>query len=160
MNGRLIHYDLNSIADGVNFLAHLFHSGAGYSTVNAARSELSSIPSSSDGTTFGKNPFVSRLLKCVFERVLHYQNKRPSGTFLCLLKTTRPGKHLTNIRLDAFTDNKNLCPVEHLKPYPNNTSKFRGLHTQLFLSYQKKEIFLFRLVLYQLDENGDVKGCY
>ena len=52
-------------------------------------------------------------------------------------KTTKPGKHLTNIRIQALVDNKNLCPVEHLKKYLDKTSTIRGLHTQLLLSYQK-----------------------
>ena len=187
-----------SLADGINFLAALFHSVAGYSAVNTARSALSSILPSYGGTTFGKTPLVSRLLKGVFElrpalpkyktiwdvslvlstlenwelvnislkdlslklamlfalstsqriqtlKVLSVKNMTLTDShcvFLIdsVLKTTRPGKHLTNIRLDAFTDNKNLCPVEHLKLYLNTTSKFRGPHTQLFLSYQKPHL--------------------
>ena len=54
-----------------------------------------------------------------------------------VLKTTKPGKYLTNIRIQALVDNKNLCPVEHLKQYLDKTSTIRGLHTQLLLSYQK-----------------------
>ena len=52
-----------------------------------------------------------------------------------VLKTTKPGKHLTNIRIQALVEN--LCPVEHLKQYLDKTSTIRGLHTQLQLSYQK-----------------------
>ena len=54
-----------------------------------------------------------------------------------VLKTTKPGKHLTNIRIQALLDNRNLCPLEHLKQYLDKTSTIRGLHTQLLLSYQK-----------------------
>ena len=54
-----------------------------------------------------------------------------------VLQTTKPGKHLTNIRIQALVDNKNLCPVEHLKQYLDKTSTTCGLHTQLLLSYQK-----------------------
>ena len=54
-----------------------------------------------------------------------------------VLKTTKPGKHLTNIQIEAFVANKNLCPLEHLKQYLEKTSAIRGLHTQLLLSYQK-----------------------
>ena len=42
-----------------------------------------------------------------------------------VLKTTKPGKHLTNIQIHAFADNKNLCPVEHLKQYLDKTSVIR-----------------------------------
>lgn len=54
-----------------------------------------------------------------------------------VLKTTRPGKHLTNISLEAYVENKNLCPLEHLKLYLARTSVVRGVHTQLLLSFQK-----------------------
>ena len=46
-----------------------------------------------------------------------------------VLKTTKAGKHLTNIRIQALVDNKNLCPVEHLKQYLDKTSTFCGLHS-------------------------------
>ena len=36
-----------------------------------------------------------------------------------------------------MADNKNLCPVKHLKQYIDKNSVIRGLHTQLLLSYQK-----------------------
>ena len=54
-----------------------------------------------------------------------------------VLKTTKPGKHLTNIKIHAFADNKILCPLVHLKQYLDKTSVIRRLHTQLLLSYQK-----------------------
>ena len=54
-----------------------------------------------------------------------------------VLKTTKPGKHLSSIQIQALVDNKNLCPVEHLKLYMDKTSAIRGSHTQLLLSYQK-----------------------
>ena len=54
-------------AEGMNFLAGLFQSGAGYSTINAARSALSSILLLPGNLKFGSHPLVSRLLKGVFE---------------------------------------------------------------------------------------------
>ena len=173
-------------AEGTNFLADLFQSGAGYSTINAARSALSYMKG---------HPLVSRLLKGVFELrpalpkyqsiwdisvVLNllgsWQIPNISLKYLSLkltmllafttgqrvqtlqtldinnmtlrvnecvfvinsvLKTTKPGKHLSSIQIQALVDNKNLCPVEHLKLCMDKTSAIRGLHTQLLLSYQK-----------------------
>ena len=50
-----------------------------------------------------------------------------------VLKTTKPGNHLTNIQAHALADNKNLCPVEHLKQYLDklflDRYVIRGLHT-------------------------------
>ena len=54
-----------------------------------------------------------------------------------LLKTSRPGKHLNNLVIAAYSANKNLCPIKHLQSYVGKTSALRGTHTQLFLSYQK-----------------------
>ena len=55
------------IAQGVEFLVWLFSSlSLGYSAVNTARSALSSLLPRRNGTTFGKDPGVSRLLKGIF----------------------------------------------------------------------------------------------
>ncbi len=54
-----------------------------------------------------------------------------------LLKTSQPGKHLSKVVIAAYPDNKNLCPVQHLKSYLEKTSTLRGKHTQLFVSFQK-----------------------
>ena len=53
------------------------------------------------------------------------------------LKTTRPGKHLDPIELRAYPDDPSLCIVEHLTTYIDRTKPLRGLHTELFLSYQQ-----------------------
>ena len=50
-----------------------------------------------------------------------------------VLRTAKPGKHLTNIHIHALADNKNLCPVEHLTQYLDKSSVIRALHTRLLL---------------------------
>lgn len=63
----------SSIIEGINFLAHCFEQGLGYSSINTARCALSSImvhPMNTD-TTFGSHPLVQRFMKGVF-------NQRPS----------------------------------------------------------------------------------
>ena len=59
-----------SVTDGLKFLNKIFKKGCGYSTINSARSALSTFITI-DGFEFGKHPLVSKFLKGVF-------NMRPS----------------------------------------------------------------------------------
>ncbi len=54
-----------------------------------------------------------------------------------VLKTTRPGNHLSTVVIDEFSEDHNLCPVQHLKLYLNKTTSFRSSNMQLLLSYQR-----------------------
>ena len=56
-----------SIENGIDFLASLYEKGLGYSTINTARSTLSSVLDLPGGNTFGTHPLVTRFLKGVFE---------------------------------------------------------------------------------------------
>ena len=51
---------------GIEFLTEYFKTGIGYSSVNSARSALSSIIKSVCNVTFGKSRLVCRLLKGIF----------------------------------------------------------------------------------------------
>lgn len=51
----------------VNFLTSLFNSGNGYSSLNSARSALSTFLINEYGLTIGNSPFVKRFMKGVFE---------------------------------------------------------------------------------------------
>ena len=56
-----------SVSDGAEFLSHYFlNSHCDYSSMNTARSALSSILPVTDGKTFGKQPIIQRLLKGMF----------------------------------------------------------------------------------------------
>lgn len=55
------------VEQGLEFLAHLFDEGLGYSAINTARSALSSVIILPGGITFGEHPLVCRFLKGVFE---------------------------------------------------------------------------------------------
>lgn len=59
--------DIASPARVANFLASLFDAGAGYSTVNSARSALSAYLPMLSGQTIGSHPVVCRVIKGVFE---------------------------------------------------------------------------------------------
>ena len=48
---------------GIEYLTQYFYSGIGYCSVNTARSILSSILKPENGTSFGEDPLVCRLLK-------------------------------------------------------------------------------------------------
>ena len=56
-----------SLAQVMEFLLSLFNSGLTYSSLNTARSALSSILPSMDGIPVGQHPLVFRFLKRVFE---------------------------------------------------------------------------------------------
>ena len=55
------------IEDVVNFLAHLFHKGYQYQSLNAYRSSIASMHTPVDGLSIGQHPLVSRLLKGAFQ---------------------------------------------------------------------------------------------
>ncbi|MCG8430595.1 MAG: tyrosine-type recombinase/integrase, partial [Candidatus Omnitrophica bacterium] len=57
-----------------------------------------------------------------------------------LLKTSRPGRHLTPISLKRFAQNDNLCIVKHLELYLRRTKPLRQHDTcdnKLFISFMK-----------------------
>ena len=53
--------------DVLDFLTELYEKGSTYSAINTARSALSSFVLLEDGSSAGKNPLISRLLKGVFQ---------------------------------------------------------------------------------------------
>lgn len=54
-----------------------------------------------------------------------------------LLKTSRPGKHLSDLELCAYTPDETLCIFSYLNAYIERTEKLRGDNSQLLISYQK-----------------------
>ena len=56
-----------TVNGGLDFLTLLYKQGVSYSTINTARSALSSVITPADKTTFGEHPLVSRFLKGTFE---------------------------------------------------------------------------------------------
>ena len=55
------------VVDVLDFLTELYEKGFTYSAINTARSALSSFVQLDDGSSVGKNPLISRLLKGVFQ---------------------------------------------------------------------------------------------
>ena len=53
------------------------------------------------------------------------------------LKTTKPGKHMEPIELEAYGDDANLCIVAHLRQYLTKTGPLRGNSSKLLISYIK-----------------------
>ena len=51
----------------LDFLTELYEKGFTYSAINTARSALSYFVQLDDGSSVGKNPLISRLLKGVFQ---------------------------------------------------------------------------------------------
>ena len=54
-----------------------------------------------------------------------------------LLKTSKPGNHLSRVELRAFTPDGTLCIFSYLKVYMERTAKLRGNNSQLLISYQR-----------------------
>ena len=54
-----------------------------------------------------------------------------------LLKTSRPGKHVTNLTFTAYSPDNRLCPIVCLSEYVKRTSKLRTRSDQLLVSIQK-----------------------
>jgi len=54
-----------------------------------------------------------------------------------LLKTSRPGKHVTNLTFTAYSPDNHLCPIVCLSEYVKRTSKLRTGSDQLLVSIQK-----------------------
>ena len=85
------------------FLLTLFNSGLSYSSLNTARSALSSILPSIDGIPVGQHPFVIRFLKGVFESrpvMPHYTAVWDVNQVLDYLKTLSP---VNEISLESLT---------------------------------------------------------
>ena len=53
------------------------------------------------------------------------------------IKTTRPGKHLAPIELEAYNEDEKVCVVSHLRQYLTKTAPIRGECSKLLISYIK-----------------------
>ena len=56
----------SNVTVGINFLAELYDDGLSYSSINTARSALSTLMQLQDGENFGSNTLVSRFMRGVF----------------------------------------------------------------------------------------------
>ena len=65
---RKTNYYSPEISDALDFLMSLYSKGLSYSTINTARSALSTILNIQGCTTFGSHPLVIRFLKGIFEK--------------------------------------------------------------------------------------------
>lgn len=54
-----------------------------------------------------------------------------------LLKTSRPGKHLSPVRFVEYKLDKNLCIIKHIEEYIQRTKVLRGEQSRLLISYQR-----------------------
>ena len=109
--------------------------GVGYSSINTPSSVLSSILKDENGTSFGENPLICRLLKKeVFNlrpflhlsRYTKYNNIwNVSIKYLFvpeLLKQTHPG-HLLEPTVLVRCSDTDICVLSHLEKYEEVTKK-------------------------------------
>lgn len=90
---------LVSVTDGINFLAHLFDTGIGYSAINTARSALSTSFPAHNRIPFGCDPTDTRLLKGIFNKrraLPKYTTTWDANIVLCIC-------HLKTITLNGIT---------------------------------------------------------
>ena len=191
----------------LEFLQKLFNKGLGYSSLNTARSAISSLAIVNDkdnNSTMGNNPLVRLFMRGVFikrpqipktltvwnpEKVLRLLKSwspmksisRKKLTFKTLmlmllstghrgqtilscnlthvhvghnkivflvdklLKTSKPGCHISEVSLCSYSDT-NLCPVVYLKEYIKRTRKIRQ-SAQLFVKLSKPHDKISRATL-------------
>lgn len=162
--------DFPTISHIVNFLAHLFYSGLSYSTINSARSALSSYLPLINGCQVGCHPLVKRIMKGIFEKrpalpkyaytwdvgqVLRYLASLPVSEelplklltyrfvmLLCLL-TAKRGVALHLLKLNDFFINssKSMCQIVYST---KDKSTRPGFHTKptIIQNYPDKKLCL------------------
>ena len=54
-----------------------------------------------------------------------------------LLKTSRPGKHVSALTFTAYSPDNRLCPIVCLSEYVKRTSELRKGTDQVLVSFQK-----------------------
>jgi integrase len=94
---RKVNYLRASVGLGLDFLAELFEGGLSYSTINTARSALSTVVVCNHGT-FGTHPHVIRLMKGIYNQrppLSRYSTTWDVNTVLIFLRTLSPVKDLS-----------------------------------------------------------------
>ena len=85
-----------SIENGLEFLYHQYENGLSHSRINTARSALSTVIFLPDGGSFGNHPFVSHLLKGVYESRASLPHYKDYGMFLLFYVISKCCLHLGN----------------------------------------------------------------
>ena len=80
-----------SLSEALQFLLGLFNQGLSYSTLNTARSALSTIVTIDGGESFGSNHIVTRFMKGVFE------SRRPKPKYDKIWDVSVVLKHLSSL---------------------------------------------------------------
>ena len=181
-----------ALNDVIEFLTTLFHAGLGYSSLNTARSALSTYICC-EGVSIGAHPFIKKFMKGVFQLrpalprntvtwdtdivinflrtlspVRRLDFKKLTFKFVTLLallsgqrcqtlhaikleniiltenmvkikidtllKQSRPGHHLDELRFKGYAPDRRICIVTVLKEYLQRTRTVRN-SDQLFISY-------------------------
>ena len=139
----------------VEFLTKLFDDGHGYSSLNSARSALSSFLCSNSGLTIGKFPSVIRFMKGIYElKPLALTTGQRAQTLhkvdICninvaenliiipiteLVKQSNPNRpNRFALHLKPYKECPDICVVKTLLVYLERTKTLRGTCTKLFIS--------------------------
>ena len=159
---REVDYCSPPISDALEFLMGLYAQGLGYSTMNTARSTLSSILRISDCQNFGSHPLVVRFMKGVFQtrkpkskyddiwdasKVLNYlstlhpvkelplEDLTLKVLMLLLLVTGQRGKSIHLMTLSAMKLTESLCQFQIL----NHTKTSKPGHSSTSITSSEFE---------------------
>ena len=136
-----VNYCSPPISDALEFLMGLYAQGLGYSTLNTARSALSSILPISDCQNFGSHPLVVRFMKGVFETRKpkpKYDDIWDASKVLNYLSTLHPGQRGQSIHLmtlSAMKRTESLCQFQIL----NHTKTSKPGHSSTSITISEFE---------------------
>ena len=108
LTSRKVNPLCGTITNGIDFLVTKYKHGLTYSSLNTARSALSTVILMPNGNTFENHPLVTRLMKGVFESrptLPRYNSIWNPSTVLDFIKTLRPNEELSlkNVALKCYS---------------------------------------------------------
>ena len=108
LTSRKVNPLCGTITNGIDFLVTKYKHGLTYSSLNTARSALSTVILMPNGNTFENHPLVTRLMKGVFESrptLPRYNSIWNLSTVLDFIKTLGPNEELSlkNVTLKCVT---------------------------------------------------------
>ena len=98
LTSRKVNPLCGTITNGIDFLVTKYKHGLTYSSLNTARSALSTVILMPNGNTFENHPLVTRLMKGVFESrptLPRYNSIWNLSTVLDFIKTLGPNEELS-----------------------------------------------------------------
>ena len=140
----------------------LHEKGLGYSTLNTARSAISTIVLPHNDVTIGSNPIISRFMTRIFKInpstprykttwdphiVLNYLSSLGTGDNLTLKLLSMKLLMLTALVSAQRGQSLHMLDIRFMKEYLRRTKPLRGDSTKLFISFRKPHKHISRETL-------------